>query len=648
MSRTRRRPLAAARSDNQRHRILQQPGGVERLRIQRQASSLDAGHVQHVADHAQQGVAGRAHQFDPALLLRVQGRLAQQAGEPQQGIEWRTDLVAHGGQEARLGGVGGLGRRLGLGQAALGGRDVAIHTDHATVRHQALDRVHHPAVAQLLFPHPVAGSVQCKPGFDPRRVRRLVAVGQQQACGCLGQPPVRHADAHHPSQVGEQLQVTAVPAHQPVVGVAQQEGLRHRGQGLIQGGGRLRQRPAGLVQARQVDMGRHGHHRGQRHEGQRHQPGRTARQPPGRQGLLQGQADDKDEVGVDRRSGRQQGGLARDAMAALESRAGALARPQRPQPGRCQARGLTGQHRAAGVLEGHDQPVAVRGQRGHHRMQAGFGHGHKARPAGGGTRQSQGRLAWVGRIGRRHAQPCRPVRTRHGQQCRVGKLWRGRGRTMRQHGIVGAVQGHRLQLQIAFAQATQQLTGPLGIDSVRGQRHEQQLVHAGQQQVDAQQAAVEAGRRAGRELLDTAVRLLHRFGLLLADQGVSTRRHRQHEDHERAPDSQPQAQRQGTSHSHGQSHQLRPAAAPAGPWRTPARAPARMRDTGINAPAPAPPRCRAGARPAGRCRRSAATSAAAPARERPGRHDRGPHPMPPPPSCGRGGPPSRRLARYCS
>ncbi len=53
----------------------------------------------------------------PAPVLLPQGRGAQQFGHAEDAVERRADLVAHGGKEAALGAVGGLGLLLGAAQA---------------------------------------------------------------------------------------------------------------------------------------------------------------------------------------------------------------------------------------------------------------------------------------------------------------------------------------------------------------------------------------------------------------------------------------------------------------------------------------------------------------------------------------------------
>src|SRR3546814_19523346 len=71
--------------------------------------------------------------------------LLQELGKADHGIEWRAQLVAHGGEAAGLGAIGGLGRLLCLQQCLLGSLVlgyVLAGADHAY-------RVSGPIVAHL-------------------------------------------------------------------------------------------------------------------------------------------------------------------------------------------------------------------------------------------------------------------------------------------------------------------------------------------------------------------------------------------------------------------------------------------------------------------------------------------------------------------
>ncbi len=91
---------------------------VERLRGDRDRARLDLGEVEDVVDQAEERPATRHHRLRPRPLLVVEVALEQRAGQPDDGIERGTDLVAHGGQEPRLGLVGRLRIGPGLGEEA--------------------------------------------------------------------------------------------------------------------------------------------------------------------------------------------------------------------------------------------------------------------------------------------------------------------------------------------------------------------------------------------------------------------------------------------------------------------------------------------------------------------------------------------------
>ena len=81
---------------------------------------LDASHLQHVVDDAQQHRAGRLNL--PEVVLpspRVLLMLSQQVREPDDGIHGRTYVMAHVEEETRLGCIGCLCRLLGFTQFCL-------------------------------------------------------------------------------------------------------------------------------------------------------------------------------------------------------------------------------------------------------------------------------------------------------------------------------------------------------------------------------------------------------------------------------------------------------------------------------------------------------------------------------------------------
>src|SRR5262249_46157157 len=77
------------------------------------------GDVEHVVEQRQQDLAGALKQLRLTLLLGRQLAVEQQLGESDDGVQGRADLVAHGGEEIRLGAIGLLHRRLRLLEHAL-------------------------------------------------------------------------------------------------------------------------------------------------------------------------------------------------------------------------------------------------------------------------------------------------------------------------------------------------------------------------------------------------------------------------------------------------------------------------------------------------------------------------------------------------
>ncbi|KUG27810.1 hypothetical protein ASZ90_002322 [hydrocarbon metagenome] len=103
----------------------QHPGKVEVDVFQVQASGLDLGQIQDVADDAEQ-VAGRvADGFQVVDLLGLQARGEQEVGQAQDGIEGRPDFMAHARQKVALGSVGLV--RLLLGGAQVGHGAAPVH-----------------------------------------------------------------------------------------------------------------------------------------------------------------------------------------------------------------------------------------------------------------------------------------------------------------------------------------------------------------------------------------------------------------------------------------------------------------------------------------------------------------------------------------
>ncbi|MNO83774.1 hypothetical protein D3C76_750960 [compost metagenome] len=90
-------------------------GEVQRFRLA--GAVLQLGEAEHLVEDRQQPFASLGQRVQPAPVLFAQRRAAQQFGHAEDAVERRADFVAHGGEEARLGAVGGFGFLLGATQA---------------------------------------------------------------------------------------------------------------------------------------------------------------------------------------------------------------------------------------------------------------------------------------------------------------------------------------------------------------------------------------------------------------------------------------------------------------------------------------------------------------------------------------------------
>ena len=99
-------------------------GKAYRLPDNADLSRLDLAHVQHIVDEGQHMLAGGVSFADVIAHFVRHGRLAfHQAGNAQNGVHRRADVVGHVGEEFALGAVGGLGLpRGGLRQLYRGGK----------------------------------------------------------------------------------------------------------------------------------------------------------------------------------------------------------------------------------------------------------------------------------------------------------------------------------------------------------------------------------------------------------------------------------------------------------------------------------------------------------------------------------------------
>ncbi len=84
---------------------------------QLQLARFDPGQVQDVAEQGLQRLARGLHQIQHLALIRRQIGLGQSLRQADYAVQGRADLVAHIGQELRLGDIGRLGGVARLGQS---------------------------------------------------------------------------------------------------------------------------------------------------------------------------------------------------------------------------------------------------------------------------------------------------------------------------------------------------------------------------------------------------------------------------------------------------------------------------------------------------------------------------------------------------
>ncbi len=129
-------PLLVGLGRQQLHHALHAVLDRQLLGFQNQLVGLDLGEVEDFIDQAEQRARRTVDGPRIGLLLRRQLGLAQQAGHAENAVHRRADFVAHGGEEARLRPVGGLGLPARIGQLRLDAarfRDVApqrLHLGH--------------------------------------------------------------------------------------------------------------------------------------------------------------------------------------------------------------------------------------------------------------------------------------------------------------------------------------------------------------------------------------------------------------------------------------------------------------------------------------------------------------------------------------
>ncbi len=84
-----------------------------------EAAGLDLREVEDFVEDGEQRFARRLDGAGVGRLLGVEARAGEEAGHAEHAVERRADLVADGGEEARLRLAGGLGAAAGLGELGL-------------------------------------------------------------------------------------------------------------------------------------------------------------------------------------------------------------------------------------------------------------------------------------------------------------------------------------------------------------------------------------------------------------------------------------------------------------------------------------------------------------------------------------------------
>ena len=117
-------------------RVLDAGAQIERLALQLQLAGFDLGEVEDVVDDREQRFAAGIDRLHVTVLLVVQRGFQQQAGHGDDAVHGRADLVAHVGQELRLGARGGFGGDAGRQQFAVGLRQFILQVLGAQDRPQ--------------------------------------------------------------------------------------------------------------------------------------------------------------------------------------------------------------------------------------------------------------------------------------------------------------------------------------------------------------------------------------------------------------------------------------------------------------------------------------------------------------------------------
>ncbi len=213
---------------------------IDRRGREIESAALDPRHVQHGVDEHGEALAGGqdgACEFGEVggRRGRAHGLPGQELGEADDRVERRQQLMADGGEEARLGGAARLRLLLGAPQLRLGGADigdVGVGVDVAAGARRAGAHLEDAALAG----HPLIDvgvrEVACAPATDEGlalRAGAVLAEREQGQHGLIG----RAAAAE---QIGRQTKHPldqGVVRHQPVVLVEKHDAVLDVGQHLV-------------------------------------------------------------------------------------------------------------------------------------------------------------------------------------------------------------------------------------------------------------------------------------------------------------------------------------------------------------------------------------------------------------------------------
>ena len=226
--------------------------------LQFQAPGLDLGEVQDVVDDGEQRFAAFADGFGVIALVGCQPGIEQQPGHADDAVHRRADLVAHRGQEFRLGMVGGFRLLLRVEQfardpAAIG--YVHVDADRAAVEGTPLGALDLHAVRHVMEERRAIGA---EVGFDPvgQPVGRVGVVEIVVALD-QGVEGVIEGEAGM-KQIGdgrEHVPVRLIAQDQPVLRIEQHQPFGNAGDGGSQLGFREIHPLLGLDRGGQVGRG---------------------------------------------------------------------------------------------------------------------------------------------------------------------------------------------------------------------------------------------------------------------------------------------------------------------------------------------------------------------------------------------------------